>query len=288
MQRIVIVGGGHNGLVAAAYLARAGRDVLVLEQSDHFGGAAVSVDAFPGVAAHLSRYSYLVSLMPQQIIDELGIDVEMRSRAVASYTPLVRDGVATGLMVERQAGPMTEESFRAVTGGDADYAAWNSFYSRMEAVAQIIAPTMLSPLPDVSDIRQQCIDAVGEEFWKDIAERPIGELLHRDFVDDDVRGVIATDALIGTFASVYDDNLLANRCLLYHLIGNGTGEWRVPVGGMGAVTTDLARIARDAGAQLVPNANVTAVRTDGSTAEVTWATPHGTVETVECLSLIHI
>ena len=69
---VVIVGGGHNGLVAAAYLARAGRSVLVLERRDHVGGAAVSERPWPGVDARLSRYAYLVSLLPQQIVDELG------------------------------------------------------------------------------------------------------------------------------------------------------------------------------------------------------------------------
>ena len=63
------------------------------------------------------------------------------------------------------------------------------------------------------------------------------------FADDTVRGVVATDALIGTFASLHDPSLIQNRCFLYHLIGNGTGEWRVPVGGMGAVTDALARSA---------------------------------------------
>ena len=67
---VVIVGGGHNALVAAAYLARAGRSVVVLERQDAVGGAAVSERPWPGVDARLSRYSYLVSLLPQKIIDD--------------------------------------------------------------------------------------------------------------------------------------------------------------------------------------------------------------------------
>src|SRR5438094_6001558 len=88
---VVIVGGGHNGLVAAAYLARAGRSVLLLERQHHTGGAAVSTRAFAGMDARISRYSYLVSLLPSQIVRELGLRFETRRRRISSYTP-VGDG----------------------------------------------------------------------------------------------------------------------------------------------------------------------------------------------------
>src|SRR5881394_4582888 len=84
---VVVVGGGHNGLVAAAYLARAGRSVLVLERRGETGGAAVSFRAFEGVDVRLSRYSYLVSLLPKKIVADLGLDVELRRRRMSSYTP---------------------------------------------------------------------------------------------------------------------------------------------------------------------------------------------------------
>src|SRR6185312_7437027 len=71
----VVVGGGHNGLVAAAYLARAGRSCLVIERRPALGGAAVSAEVFDGVGARLSRYSYLVSLLPELIVQELGLPV---------------------------------------------------------------------------------------------------------------------------------------------------------------------------------------------------------------------
>lgn len=84
---VVIVGGGHNGLTAAAYLALAGRRVTLLERLDHVGGAAVSAEVFPGVDARLSRYSYLVSLLPHRIIEELGLDIRLERRRFSSYTP---------------------------------------------------------------------------------------------------------------------------------------------------------------------------------------------------------
>ncbi len=130
---VVIVGGGHNGLVAAAYLAGAGLTTLVLEQQSHTGGAAVSQQVFPGVDARLSRYSYLVSLLPDKIVADLGLSLELRSRSVASYTPVRRGGRDLGLMVERPEGTATRESFAALTGGDAEYEAWTTFYGSVGA-----------------------------------------------------------------------------------------------------------------------------------------------------------
>ena len=91
----------------------------------------------------------------------------------------------------------------------------------------------------------------------------IAELIEASVADDLVRGVIATDGLIGTYASMNDASLEQNRCFLYHVIGGGTGDWDVPVGGMGAVTGELARAARIAGAELVTGAEVTSITPDG-------------------------
>lgn len=120
----VIVGGGHNGLVAAAYLARAGRRVLVLERLDHVGGLAVSARAFPGVDARLSRYSYLVSLLPAKVVADLGLNVTLRRRRYASYTPVGE----SGLLVDNGDAARTAASFARVTGGTGELDAWRRFY----------------------------------------------------------------------------------------------------------------------------------------------------------------
>ena len=263
---VVIVGGGHNGLVAASYLAGAGLSTLVLEQQGHTGGAAVSQQVFPGVDARLSRYSYLVSLLPDKIVADLGLGLELRSRSVASYTPVRRDGRDLGLMVERPEGASTRASFAALTGGDSEYEAWTSFYNSVASLAGVVAPTLLGPLPSAAALRKQ----VDPALWEALVERPFGEVVEQRFADDTVRGVVATDAVIGTFAGLHDESLIQNRCFLYHLIGNGTGEWRVPVGGMGAVTDALANAARRAGASIVVNASVTSVEADGTRGAVTW------------------
>ncbi|HJX87832.1 MAG TPA: NAD(P)/FAD-dependent oxidoreductase, partial [Gemmatimonadales bacterium] len=263
----VIVGGGHNGLVAAAYLARAGQSVLVLERLGTTGGAAVSTRPFDGYDARVSRYSYLVSLLPQKIVRDLGLDFAVRKRTFSSYSPTVRDGRATGLLV---GGDGTRESFAALTGGDREYDAWQRFYGMMRQVAGRVFPTLTGPLPSREELRSLIDD---KDAWRALFEEPIGVAVEEYFTDDLVRGVVLTDALIGTFADAHDPSLLQNRCFLYHVIGGGTGDWDVPVGGMGALTDALAAAARAAGAEIRVLHEVTRIETDGTHAEVTVRTP---------------
>jgi phytoene dehydrogenase-like protein len=245
----VIVGGGHNGLVAAAYLAREGRSVLVLEKRDHIGGAAVSERPWEGVDARLSRYSYLVSLLPHAIVEELGLQIELRRRTVSSYTPR-RDG--SGLLVSAQRGP---------------HRAWDDFYAMTSRVGQAVFPTLTEPLMTREQLRARVNE---DEAWEALVERPLSETLERRFEDDLERGIVLTDALIGTFASAGDEALRQNRCFLYHVIGNGTGMWDVPVGGMGAVTEALAAKAWASGAETRVGTEVTKIETDGERARVFW------------------
>ncbi|WP_299569874.1 NAD(P)/FAD-dependent oxidoreductase [uncultured Williamsia sp.] len=263
----IVIGAGHNGLTAAAYLARAGRRVLVLERSDHVGGAAISAEVFPGVSARLSRYSYLVSLLPGHVIADLDLDLRLVRRRYSSYTPLPGDP-GRGILVDAQDDDVTRSSFREATGSDTDFAAWQRFYESMGDVAQRLFPTMTRPLLSTDAAR----GLIGD-VWTDLVERPLGDWLRREFVDDTVRGIVATDALIGTFADLDDPTLRQNICLLYHLVGNGTGDWDVPVGGMGAVTGALARAALDAGAEIVTGAEVVGV--DPGDGAVSWRTVVG-------------
>ncbi|WP_199836786.1 phytoene desaturase family protein [Streptomyces sp. CB01373] len=267
----VIVGGGHNGLVAAAYLARAGRSVLVLERLDHTGGAAVSTRPFAGVDARLSRYSYLVSLLPRKIVQDLGLDVRLRTRTISSYTPVERGGRPTGLLVgggeER-----TREAFARLTGSDREWEAWQRFYGMTGRLARRVFPTLTEPLPTREELRRRVDD---EEAWRILFEEPLGLAVEDRFADDLVRGVVLTDGLIGTFADAHDPSLAQNRCFLYHVIGGGTGDWDVPVGGMGALTDALAAAARRAGAVIATGHEAVRVVSDGRAAEVTYRTRDG-------------
>jgi len=263
---VIVVGGGHNGLVAATYLGRAGLSVLVLERLGFPGGAAVSSRSFAGVPARISRYSSLVSLLPDQVVRDLSLDLDLRSRSIASYTPVRRDGRDTGLLVERAEGPATAESFHRLTGGDQEYDAWRTFRAELHEFSAAVAPTLLEPLPTARQVR----DRVSPGTWDYLVEQPLGQVVEERFNDDTVRGLVASEALIGTFADLHDPSLAQNRSFLYHVVGNGTGEWRVPVGGMGAVTDSLAVAARNAGVEILTGAGVSSIESDGSEATVTW------------------
>ena len=248
---VVIIGGGHNGLVAATYLARAGKSVRILEANPEIGGASQSVRTFPQFDANLSRYSYLIALLPDKIVSDLGLSFECISREVSSYTPY---GDNKGLYVSRIWDSLTESSFNELDSSGKEAKAWQAFYAEIAEFAEKIAPTMLQPLKTRAELKQH-IDL--DSTWQYLIEEPIGKVITERFENDVVRGVVLTDALIGTFASAFD--LQANICFLYHLIGNGTGEWKVPKGGMGALVNELVRVATESGVEISLNSKANKV-----------------------------
>jgi phytoene dehydrogenase-like protein len=194
----------------------------------------------------VSRYAYLVSLFPRWLLEDLGVRVELRRRVIASYTPTGDSG-----LLDRDG---------------AGSAQLGQFLSR---VAEAVFPTLTQPLLSRQELRRRISD---DDPWEALFERPISDLLERRTSTDDVaRGVALTDATIGTFAPADDPELRQNRCFLYHVIGNGTGRWDVPVGGMGALSEALALAAREARVAVRTRAEVTAIATDGLEAEVTCA-----------------
>ena len=270
---VVIIGGGHNGLVAATYLARAGKSVRILEANPEIGGASQSVRTFPEYDANLSRYSYLIALLPDKIISDLGLSFECISREVSSYTPY---GENKGLYVSRIWDALTESSFNELDPSGKEAKAWQAFYAEIAEFAEKIAPTMLQPLKTRSELKQQVdLDAT----WQYLIEEPIGKVITERFHNDVVRGVVLTDALIGTFASAFD--IQANICFLYHLIGNGTGEWKVPKGGMGALVNELVRVATESGVEISLNSK--AIKVESTSAGVTVELENGETVTGEYL-----
>ena len=249
MKKVVIGGGGHNALVAACYLAKAGLDVTILEKGK-VGGATVSQRVFPEFDARLSRYAYLIALLPDKIKKDLEIKTQTLSRSIASFTPTFRNGRDLGLLINSEISDKSSQDFQEVTGGESELKSWQNFYTEVLHFAQIVAPTMLEKLPTRSELRNK----VNHAIWEDLIERPLGEALDRRFKDDLVKGIVLTDGLIGTFTSAYE--MPANVCFIYHLVGNGVGEWKVPEGGMGSLVKELTEKAIQLGVKIKENCEV--------------------------------
>ena len=257
---VVIAGAGHNGLVAANYLAKAGKKVLILEAQEVVGGATQSVRAFEDFDARLSRYAYLISLLPDKIVSDLGLSFTNLSRNISSFTPYE----GGGLLVSRQWDARTADSFRQLTGDDKEASAWQEFYGEIEKFAKRIAPTLLEPLKSSAELNTHISMP---QVWDQLIENPIGHVITEKFKNDLVRGVVLTDGLIGTLSSAY--GMQANNCFLYHLIGNGTGEWKVPQGGMGEFVAELHRVAISNGVEIECSAKVVDIDADTTGVQVT-------------------
>src|SRR5205809_4517018 len=261
---VVILGAGHNGLVAASYLGRAGLSVLLLEKNNYIGGATTSQQLFPDYDAWLSRYSYLVSLLPEKIIRDLGLNLELRRRATASYTPYVSHGQHDGLLLSNVSEEMSRQSMFDLTGNNTEYEQMKKFYNLARVFAEHAWDTMLEPLVAKEEFRRRFdVDDVSREAWRSLAEEPLGSAIERYLQNDLVRGLILTDGKIGVLTHPHDPSLVQNRCFLYHLIGNKTGEWKVPVGGMGAVARELEQAARRSGAEFLTGIRIRALGLSG-------------------------
>jgi phytoene dehydrogenase-like protein len=261
---VVILGAGHNGLVAATYLGRAGLSVLLLEKNDYIGGATTSQKVFPDFEARLSRYSYLVSLFPEKIIQDLGLNLELRRRATGSFTPYLKNGQQGGLLLSNVDEEVSRQSMVDLTGGDVEHEQMKKFYALSRIFAEKVWDTMLEPLVPKEDFRRRFdVDDASREAWQSLAEEPLGRAIERYLQNDLVRGLVLTDGKIGVFTHPHDPSLVQNRCFLYHLIGNKTGEWKVPIGGMGAVARELEQAARKAGAEFLTNVDIRQVDLSG-------------------------
>jgi phytoene dehydrogenase-like protein len=264
----VIIGSGHNGLVAACYLAKAGMSVLVLERNAEIGGATRSKRIFAGVDAKLSVYSYLVSLFPEKIVNDLGLKLQLRSRDTASWTPALENGKLRELLIRNGDPDGNRQAFLELTGSEHDYRGFLQLQKMQESIAKAIWPSLTSPLVTREKMRSR-LDPAGREAWQALIEEPLGGVIERLITDDLIRGLVFTDGRIGVSTFPHDPSLLQNRSFLYHVIGQGTGEWRVPVGGMGALVDELVRVARGTGKVTVATgAQVSSVRPDAKRSSV--------------------
>jgi phytoene dehydrogenase-like protein len=168
---VVILGAGHNGLVAATYLARAGLSVLLLEKNDYIGGATTSQQIFPDYDARLSRYSYLVSLFPHKIIHDLGLKLELRRRAIRSCTPYLKHGHDGALLLSNVDEEVGRRSMCELTGNTTESEELKCFYALPRVFAERVWDSMLEPLVSREEMaRRFKVDEISREAWRTLVE----------------------------------------------------------------------------------------------------------------------
>lgn len=264
----IVIGAGHNGLVAACYLARAKRKVLVLERRHIVGGACVTEeDVFQGFK--VSTAAYVNSLFRPEIIRELRLrdyGFELLERDPASFTPFP-DG--RYLMLGSNEGSDVAEIAKFSRRDAESYPRYERVLRR---VAEAIEPTLLQRPPNVmrlslSDVVTMAqlgrkMQKLGRDFGEALeiltgAARPI---LDRWFESEQLKATLATDAIIGAFAAPSMPGTA--YVLFHHVMGETNGKrgvWAYVRGGMGGLTLALARAARDLGVEIRTDAEVTAI-----------------------------
>ena len=273
MQRYdaVVIGGGHNGLIAAGYLARAGRRVLLVEKNDRVGGATFSEEILPGFT--VSVFSYVVSLLRPQIIDDLDLARNgLQLQALdGTFTPL-RDGRA----LTRWHDPAkTRESLLQFSRRDADN--YPLFGLRMHHLSRGIRDLLMMRPPRVGSVRPKELRGLVElaSHFSGLGDRRFHELarlmtasasdyLDRWFETDALKATMAASGIIGTFLGISSPGTA--YVLLHHYMGEIDGasrSWGFQRGGMGAVAETLANAARSFGAEIRTNAGVERILTSG-------------------------
>jgi phytoene dehydrogenase-like protein len=267
---VVIIGGGHNGLACAAYLAKAGLDVLVLEKRGVVGGAAATEEPWPGY--RVSSASYVVSLMPPQLVREL--DLKRFGYEVSIITPdyfvPFPDGTSLTLWgdVERDAAAIGRFSER-------DAAAYEAFDRYFDRVARLLKDLLFVVPPNMNlrDLPKWAATAGRFRKWsgRDLHETvrlftmSAADFLDEWFEDERVKGALATQAIIGAWCGPMTPG--SAYVLMHHWIGEvdgHAGAWGWVKGGMGGISAAMARAAEAAGAEIRTDAEVDRVAINAS------------------------
>ncbi len=261
---LIVIGGGHNGLVTAAYLARAGVKVLVLERREVLGGAGVTEEVWPGY--QVSTAAYVSSLLRPEIIRDLELKrhgFEMLPRSPSSFTPFP-DGRSLLL------GPDKEMTRREVSKFSAKDAEALPRYERMlERVADFLEPTLTMTPPSPWSLRPANLvqlAKLGLAFTKlgtdgqkavEILTGAATPILDRWFESEQLKVTLATDAIIGAMASPSMPGTA--YVLFHHVMGECDGVrgvWGYVRGGMGGISNAIAAAAREKGAEIRTSAEV--------------------------------
>ncbi len=245
---VIVVGGGHNGLTAAAYLARAGLQTLVVERRERLGGACTTERPFPKPGYLISPCAYLVGLLHPLVIGELGLAA--RGYRVLPCDPSQWSPFLDGTSLTDWKDPRrTAASVRGLSPGDVDrYAAYQDVYRRIRDRLRSHDPARDTWVGDAPDRdRLESLLAGDGEALEVVFELSVAELVERYVGDERLRAALHGAGVIGTWAGPRDPGTAGVR--LMHNMGLLDG-WGYVEGGMGRISFALADAARDAGAVL--------------------------------------
>jgi phytoene dehydrogenase-like protein len=248
----IVVGAGHNGLIAAGYLARAGKRVLVLERRPIIGGATVTEEFWPGW--RLSTCSYVCNLLLPQVIDELELKrhgYDIRPFDPQYFVPFL-DGSS---FISSLDGRVTREQIAKFS--QADVAAYDRYWAMWDRILERMRPLLLRPAPNWSDIESRFAGPEGLADWRTLTMTSIAELLDQYFESEQIKAPLCTGGVIGVNAGPRTPGTAYVK--YHHLIGTvggHQGAWGFVRGGMGAVSGAIAASGREHGVEIVTDAEV--------------------------------
>ncbi len=277
---VAIIGGGHNGLVAAAYLAKAGKRVIVLERRHVLGGAATTEELWPGFK--VSTAAYVISLFLPEIIRDLRLaeyGLKVLPRSPSSFTPLPDNRY---LLMGPEPG-LNEREIAKFSARDAER--FPRYEALLERVAQVLEPILSQPAPDVLPLPAswrslswmkrlrdgraayglyRALRTLGTELPEaiELLTGPARAILERWFESDVLKATLATDAIIGAFAPISAPG--SAYVLLHHVMGEAGGArgvWGFVQGGMGGLSLALEKAGKDLGVVIRRESEVTRIET---------------------------
>ena len=265
----IVVGGGHNGLVSAAYLAKAGLRTVVLERRTTTGGAATTEQPWPDLpGVSVTRLSYVMSLMPPTILQDLQLERHgYRVHPMGPYYQAFPEGGSLTIYEDDPA--RTRDEIGKWSSKDAR--AWEEWNHWLEGLADVLAPLLLTVPPTVGSHSPADVAALAKLVWRNrgidartvadvtrLMTMSIADLLDDWFESPQIKGALAVNGVIGTWAGPYEPGTA--YVMAHHSIGDvgdgQLGSWGYPEGGMGAVSAAIRRSAEAFGAEVRTSAAV--------------------------------